>query len=86
MRLHLLDGAELDARLTNVMPPSTRREGPRARIASNVRVRRPTGDEDLDADDREDFWYHYKSPGLLEANPLGMVLCGNQPVSYRGTW
>ncbi len=73
MRLHLLDGAELDARLTNVMPPSTRREGPRARIASNVRARRPTGDEDLDADDREDFWYHYKSPGLLEANPLGMV-------------
>ena len=35
--------------------------------------RPPTGDEDLDADDREDFWYHYKSPGLLEANPLGMV-------------
>ena len=27
----------------------------------------------MDADDREDFWYHYKSPGLLEANPLGMV-------------
>ena len=38
-----------------------------------MRARRPTGDEDLDADDREDFWYHYKSPGLLEANPLGMV-------------
>jgi len=35
--------------------------------------RPPTGDEDLDADDREDFWYHYKSPGLMEANPLGMV-------------
>lgn len=35
--------------------------------------RPPTGDEDLKAEDRDDFWYHYKSPGLLAANPLGMV-------------
>ena len=34
--------------------------------------RPPTGDEDLDADDREDFWY-LQVPGFLEANPLGIV-------------
>ena len=35
--------------------------------------RAPTGDEAFDATERDDWWYHWKSPGLLEANPLGMV-------------
>lgn len=35
--------------------------------------RPPSGGEDFAADDRTDWWYHWKSPGLLKANPLGMV-------------
>ena len=35
--------------------------------------RAPTGEENFSASDREDWWYHWKSPGLLQANPLGMV-------------
>ena len=35
--------------------------------------RAPTGGEDFSADERQDWWYHWKSPGLLKANPLGMV-------------
>ena len=35
--------------------------------------RPPSGDEEFDAESREDWWYHHKSPGLLKANPLGMV-------------
>ena len=35
--------------------------------------RPPSGDEDFAADERKDWWYHWKSPGLLKANPLGMV-------------
>ena len=29
--------------------------------------------ENFSADERKDWWYHWKSPGLIEANPLGMV-------------
>lgn len=35
--------------------------------------RPPTGDEEFVAGERKDWWYHWKSPALLEANPLGMV-------------
>lgn len=35
--------------------------------------RAPTGEENFSADERKDWWYHWKSPGLLAANPLGMV-------------
>ena len=35
--------------------------------------RAPTGDEDFSASERTDWWYHWKSPGLLEANPQGMI-------------
>lgn len=35
--------------------------------------RPPTGEEDFKADERSDWWYHWKSPDLLAANPLGMV-------------
>ena len=35
--------------------------------------RPPTGQENISADERKDWWYHWKSPGLIEANPLGMV-------------
>ena len=35
--------------------------------------RAPTGEEEFDAKEREDWWYHWKSPALLAANPLGMV-------------
>ena len=51
--------------------PSTPGRRPWAGSVERRARRRAT--RDLDADDREDFWYHYKSPGLLEANPLGMV-------------
>ena len=33
----------------------------------------PTGEENFDAGDRNDWYYHWKSPGLLAANPAGMV-------------
>ena len=33
----------------------------------------PTGEEDFAAQERADWWYHWKSPALLAANPLGMV-------------
>ena len=32
-----------------------------------------TGQENHAASDRADWWYHYKHPDLLAANPLGMV-------------
>ena len=35
--------------------------------------RPPTGNEEFTASERKDWWYHWKSPGLLQANPLGMV-------------
>jgi glutathione S-transferase len=35
--------------------------------------RQPTGKENFEAEEREDWWYHWKSPALLAANPLGMV-------------
>jgi glutathione S-transferase len=35
--------------------------------------RQPTGNENFEAEEREDWWYHWKSPALLAANPLGMV-------------
>lgn len=35
--------------------------------------RPPTGEESFDASARDDWYYHWKSPELLEANPLGMV-------------
>eukprot|EP00040_Diaphanoeca_grandis_P024805 m.136808 g.136808 ORF g.136808 m.136808 type:complete len:285 (-) comp29881_c0_seq1:62-916(-) len=33
----------------------------------------PTGKENFEAADRTDWWYHWKSPALIAANPLGMV-------------
>ena len=33
----------------------------------------PSGEENFVAEERKDWWYHWKSPGLLNANPLGMV-------------
>jgi len=35
--------------------------------------RAPSGNEEFSAADRQDWWYHWKSPGLLKANPSGMV-------------
>jgi len=35
--------------------------------------RAPSGDEEFSASERQDWWYHWKSPGLLAANPQGMV-------------
>ena len=35
--------------------------------------RAPTGGEEFDASERKGWWYHWKSPALLAANPLGMV-------------
>jgi len=35
--------------------------------------RAPSGEENFSAGERTDWWYHWKSPGLLKANPLGMV-------------
>lgn len=34
---------------------------------------KPTGDEEFDAKERKDWFYHHKSPALLSANPLGMI-------------
>ena len=45
--------------------------------------RPPTGNEEFTASERKDWWYHWKSPGLLEANPLGMVPTLQDPVSKR---
>ena len=45
--------------------------------------RAPTGSEEFDANERKDWWYHWKSPGLLEANPLGMVPTLLDPASKR---
>ena len=45
--------------------------------------RAPTGEEDFAADARQDWWYHWKSPGLLAANPLGMVPTFWDPSSKR---
>lgn len=45
--------------------------------------RAPTGDEDFAATERQDWWYHWKSPGLLSANPLGMVPTFWDPTSNR---
>ena len=33
--------------------------------------RPPSGEENFVAEERSDWWYHWKSPALLEANPLG---------------
>lgn len=35
--------------------------------------REATGEEDFDASERDDWWYHWKHPELLKANPEGMV-------------
>ena len=35
--------------------------------------REASGDEDFDASERDDWWYHWKHPDLLRANPDGMV-------------
>ncbi len=35
--------------------------------------RPPTGRETFEASEREDWVYHWKSPELLQANPLGMI-------------
>ena len=35
--------------------------------------REASGDEDFDARERDDWWYHWKHPDLLRANPDGMV-------------
>lgn len=35
--------------------------------------RQPTGEENFEAEERSDWWYHWKSPALLAVNPLGMV-------------
>ncbi len=45
--------------------------------------RAPSGGENFAADEREDWWYHWKSPGLLAANPLGMVPTILEPQSGR---
>jgi glutathione S-transferase len=43
----------------------------------------PTGEEQFDAEERSDWWYHWKSPGLLEANPNGMVPTLLEPATGR---
>jgi len=45
--------------------------------------RAPTGTEEFEASERPDWWYHWKSPGLLAANPLGMVPTILDPVTKR---
>ena len=45
--------------------------------------RAPTGTEEFSASERNDWWYHWKSPGLLKANPLGMVPTLLDPVTDR---
>jgi glutathione S-transferase len=45
--------------------------------------RPPSGTENFTASDRTDWWYHWKSPGLLAANPEGMVPTLLDPVSRR---
>ncbi|KAH8047189.1 glutathione transferase [Aureococcus anophagefferens] len=35
--------------------------------------REASGDEDFDASESDDWWYHWKHPDLLRANPDGMV-------------
>ena len=45
--------------------------------------RAPTGNEEFTASERADWWYHWKSPGLLEANPLGMVPTLLEPKTGR---
>ena len=46
-------------------------------------TRPPTGAEDHTADDRDDWYYHWKSPALLAANPLGMIPTLQDPKSGR---
>ena len=43
----------------------------------------PTGQEDFAADERDDWYYHWKSPDLLAANPLGMVPTFFDPQTQR---
>jgi len=45
--------------------------------------RPPTGNENFQATDRRDWWYHWKSPALLKANPQGMVPTLLEPASGR---
>ena len=45
--------------------------------------RAPTGDEDFEATERSDWWYHWKSPALLAANPKGMVPTLLDPATNR---
>lgn len=45
--------------------------------------RPPTGNEEFSADERKDWYYHWKSPGLMKANPLGMVPTLVEPSSGR---
>ena len=46
-------------------------------------TRPPTGAEDHTADDRDDWYYYWKSPALLAANPLGMIPTLQDPKSGR---
>ena len=43
----------------------------------------PTGEENFEATERNDWWYHWKSPELLRANPLGMVPTILEPATGR---
>lgn len=45
--------------------------------------RKPSGEEEFDARDRKDWIYHWKSPNLLEANPLGMIPTLLEPSTGR---
>jgi len=45
--------------------------------------RPPTGQEEFSADERKDWYYHWKSPGLLKANPLGMIPTLVEPSTAR---
>ena len=45
--------------------------------------RAPTGKEEFEACERKDWIYHWKSPELLAANPLGMVPTFLEPVTGR---
>ena len=46
-------------------------------------TRPPTGDEAFKSDDRTEWVYHWKSPQLLQANPLGMIPTLLEPSTGR---
>lgn len=43
----------------------------------------PSGKENFGASERDEWWYHWKSPELLRVNPLGMVPTLLEPESGR---